>query len=386
MKKLLFFLAGILISASCNNTKTNENTSTEVDSAEILRNKEAREDSLEMAEALNLQSKIGFAVNADVETTAVESETGDDAADDPAIWINPENPEKSIILGTNKKAGLYAYDLEGNVINYVKAGKVNNVDLRDNFSFAGKNVVLVAGSNRSNNSVSLFYIDKEELKLSDTIANIPSKVDEVYGIAMHYDKDTKDFYVIVNGKGGAFEKWRVAASNDDSKRIIYELSGTFSVNKQPEGIVVDDERKMIYLGVEEEGIFKLSADLKDTSMIQMPQTSDSESFIEYDIEGIALFWYNDKQYLLASIQGSFSYAIYELGETEKYINSFIIKAGHIDGVEETDGLELVVTDKLSGFPGGIMVFQDGFNFDGEEEKTQNFKYVAFDKITELLER
>src|SRR5690606_16649840 len=38
--------------------------------------------------------------------------TSGDAADDPAIWIHPQQPERSLVLGTNKKAGLQVYDLQ----------------------------------------------------------------------------------------------------------------------------------------------------------------------------------------------------------------------------------------------------------------------------------
>ena len=34
--------------------------------------------------------------------------TSGDAADDPAIVINYNNPQQSIILGTDKRAGVYA--------------------------------------------------------------------------------------------------------------------------------------------------------------------------------------------------------------------------------------------------------------------------------------
>jgi len=136
MKKIHFF---IIISfwtfsfSSCN-PSTNNNESTQ-DSTTIERNKEAREDSAKLAEAIELQSKVDFTVTALVETEAVSADINADAADDPAIWINSQNPNKSIVLGTNKKEGLYAYWLDGKIINYRKAGKINNVDLRDGFQY-----------------------------------------------------------------------------------------------------------------------------------------------------------------------------------------------------------------------------------------------------------
>src|SRR6056300_211779 len=44
--------------------------------------------------------------------------TSGDAADDPAIVINYSKPQQSIILGTDKRAGVYAYDLSGKKISY----------------------------------------------------------------------------------------------------------------------------------------------------------------------------------------------------------------------------------------------------------------------------
>ena len=51
----------------------------------------------------------------------------DDAADDPAIWLNQSVPGQSIILGTDKKSGVYAYSLQGEEIGYTQLGKINNI-------------------------------------------------------------------------------------------------------------------------------------------------------------------------------------------------------------------------------------------------------------------
>ena len=50
-----------------------------------------------------------FGVTPNAETPPVV--TGDDAADDPAIWVNRANPALSLIFGTDKKSGIYVYDL-----------------------------------------------------------------------------------------------------------------------------------------------------------------------------------------------------------------------------------------------------------------------------------
>src|SRR5450830_1857111 len=81
-----------------------------------------------------------------------------DAADDPAIWIHPEQPAQSRVLGTNKKQGLLAYDLDGKLLQELAVGRLNNVDVRPNFKLGQQTVDLAVASNRDHNSLSLFSI------------------------------------------------------------------------------------------------------------------------------------------------------------------------------------------------------------------------------------
>src|SRR5579875_2379969 len=65
---------------------------------------------------------------AKVQTEPVPSEG--DAADDPAIWIHPDDPARSLVLGTDKKGGLHAYTLDGRPKQLISPGsRPNNVDL-----------------------------------------------------------------------------------------------------------------------------------------------------------------------------------------------------------------------------------------------------------------
>src|SRR3546814_12710561 len=65
------------------------------------------------------------AVTALVET--VPAGSYGDAADDPAIWANPGDPAASLVIATDKKAGLYVYDMRGEVVQFLPDGKMNNV-------------------------------------------------------------------------------------------------------------------------------------------------------------------------------------------------------------------------------------------------------------------
>lgn len=53
----------------------------------------------------------------------------EDAADDPAIWRNAADPARSLIVGTDKKAGLHVYNLKGEQLSFLEGVGLNNVDL-----------------------------------------------------------------------------------------------------------------------------------------------------------------------------------------------------------------------------------------------------------------
>ena len=65
------------------------------------------------------------------------------SADDISIWIHPENLFESLVIGTDKhnsNGGIIVYDLEGNEIQYLQIGRVNNIDLRYNFKINGEKI------------------------------------------------------------------------------------------------------------------------------------------------------------------------------------------------------------------------------------------------------
>ena len=119
------------------------------------------------------------------ETEEVAS-TGD-AADDPAIWVNPENSADSRVLGTDKQAGLYVYDLSGKSLQFLPKGNLNNVDLRQEVDLGdGELKDVAAATNRSINGVSLFEISaKGEVTEAGDFA-VPTT--EPYGLCVGYDQ------------------------------------------------------------------------------------------------------------------------------------------------------------------------------------------------------
>ncbi len=99
-----------------------------------------------------------------------------------------------------------------------------------------------------------------------------------------------------------------------------------------------------------------------------------------DAEGVALAPAGtDGGYVIVSSQGDNAYAVYRLPEAS-YVGRFRIGDGVIDGVQETDGIELMLGDFGPQFPGGLFVVQDGDNLPA----TQNFKLASWADIVAAL--
>ena len=351
------------------------------------RNTEAREDSIKLASAYLAQSKINDIVLAEVETDPVQEDPTEDAADDPAIWHNHKEPAKSIIFGTNKKSGVHAYDLKGSDQRFYALGKVNNIDIRQEVQLGEKYIDILGGSNRTDNSVIIYGVDSLGNLFNLLDGNFlidTTEIDEVYGFCMFKDHGNTG-YAIVNGKNGRINQYKIGIAEEE---VVMELINTWKLNSQPEGMVADDELGDLYIGEEEKGIWKLSL-ISPGEQITLLQDSKRENnpAIHYDIEGLSIYYGNspDEGFLLASIQGSFSYAVFDR-LTNSYLGSFKIgESNFIDAVEETDGLDISSTDFGDQYENGILVVQDGFNYDDSTMVGQNFKIVDLSEVISLVE-
>ncbi|MBN2173652.1 MAG: phytase [Bacteroidales bacterium] len=322
-----------------------------------------------------------YKVSADIQTTPVQNP--DDAADDPAIWYNAADPANSKIIGTNKKLGLVVYDLNGEEQFFYPVGKVNNVDIRYGFLIGTESIDIVGCTNRSYNSISLFKINRETGELKEiSLKNIISKTDEIYGFCFYHSKNTGILYANLVSKDGSFEQWELKADNEE---ISGNIVRKFTLGNTCEGMVADDESGILFIAEEDRGIWKFSAepDQEEGKLI----TDLSNIYLKDDIEGLTIYYAdNGAGYLLASSQGNNSYAVFERANENKYLGSFmIVNSETIDGVSETDGIDVINLGLGEKFPHGIFIAQDGYNMETGNLTNQNFKIVGWDKIANIFE-
>jgi myo-inositol-hexaphosphate 3-phosphohydrolase len=329
---------------------------------------------------LPVETRIANAAPAVTVTARGETEpvgtVNADAADDPAIWRDPGDPLRSLIVGTDKKAGLYVYGLDGAVKHFVDAGSVNNVDLLADVPIAGGSGILVVASDRNDLArakLALFRLDPVAATLT-RLGTVEAGDGEAYGVCLFRDGGRVFAFSVL--KSGAIHQVELLAGEAaPSGRIVRSLK----LGSQSEGCVVDPRTRRLYVAEEDVGLWRFDA-AADGAVTPVPIARADGRVLVADAEGVALMPEGrDGGHLVVSSQGDNAYAVFSLPD-ERFVGRFRIGAGKFGSVEETDGIDAAAGDFGPGFPGGLFVAQDGQSTTG----AQNFKLVAWADIRDAL--
>ena len=107
--------------------------------------------------------------------------------------------------------------------------------------------------------------------------------------------------------------------------------------------------------------------------------------VHADIEGLAIYDGAQGRYLVLSSQGNDSYVILDAAAPYAVRGAFRVGLNAqlgIDGVSETDGLEVTSVNLGGPWTDGMLVVQDGRK--RMPEANQNFKYVPWTVIAQAL--
>ncbi|MFE3457438.1 phytase [Nocardiopsis aegyptia] len=390
-----------------------------------------------------------------VETPPVHADEGGDA-DDPAIWVNPRHAARSLVLGTAKEDGMYVYDLGGRVLQHVPApdapgegdsvGRLNNVNVLYDVEVDDEETDLAVVSDRGTDQLRVYEIDPSaatrgrapltEITDPDAAPFIFSADQEevneaftAYGLAAWTEDD--DAFAVVSKSDGA--RLALLELDEDDGAVGYEHAAeidlptsfelpdgtTWEPCTDPgelpvvEGMVVDEERDLLYAAYEQVGILRMPTDLSEEPVLVdtvrefgIPSRYDAAtdecvegedpgfggSLLSADVEGLALYRADDGEgYLLASSQGSDAFVVYDRdpGTGNAPVGSFRVGTRE-DTVVHTDGIE-VLNVPLGRFRGGLFVSQDGENGpeeigeDGEVREQTNFKFTRWEDIAAAFE-
>ena len=318
----------------------------------------------------------------------VETDPADsygDSADDPAIWVDRSDPARSAVIGTDKKLGLNVYDLKGKRLQVVADGRMNNVDLREGFMLAGKPTTVVAATNRTTRSISLYRFDPATRRLASIAdGTLETGMSDPYGLCMYRSAKSGEYFVIANDSvDGKYRQWRLL---DRNGKAAIELVREIAVGSQAEGCAADDELGQLYIAEEDVGLWVYSAE---------PNGGESRTAIDKteggnltaDVEGVAIYYAESgKGFVIASNQGEDNYAVYRREAPHAFVGKFHVVANQalgIDGSSETDGLDVISAPLGVDYPAGMLVVQDGRNL--MPAQRQNFKYVSWQDVMQAFE-
>ena len=306
-----------------------------------------------------------------------------DFMDDPVICIHPNDPEKSLIIGTKKAkkgGGLFVYNLKGEELSKALDGAMNNVDIRYDFPLGDEKVDIVIASKRKTKSVGIYKVNFDTQTLTEVTAPGIELNIEPYGACMYKNLKTNKFYVLITTKSGKFHQYELIATLN--KKVNIKHVRTVDIGSQTEGIVADDANDTLFVSEEDVGLWKYQADPNAKASREIIAKVGEE--LTADVEGVSIIQTGEKSgYIVVSSQGSDSYFVYDREAPHKLKGEFkIVDKEGMEGTEQTDGLDVCNLNLGSDFKQGLMVAHDNRTSKGGGS---NFKLVSWEEIADTLD-
>jgi len=325
-------------------------------------------------------------VKANAETVPVEN-TGD-AADDPTLWVNPNDPALSLILGNDKKGAFETYGLDGTRVQRLTRGNEfwGNSDVRADVTVGGFAGDLVAVSQGA--GIRAYTVDEATRQLvSVTEGDGVMGEGNPEGLCLYDSPDGTVYATTLKREGAILRQFRLTDDDGDGLLSATQLR-QFHVGGIAEGCVIDDANGAMYISVESDALWRYGAQPSSGKARTMVDSLQPSGHLEHDIEGLALVTLpGGGGYLIASSQffanpGKSYFVVYDR-LTNAYQSSFrVVKGPTADGCERTDGIAAYAGDLGPSFPQGIFVCQDNSNR-APGVGAQDFKMTRLEGILPL---
>ncbi|MBC8077008.1 MAG: phytase [Chloroflexales bacterium] len=334
-------------------------------------------------------------------------------ADDPAIYVHPADPAKSMVLGALKDGGLAVYDLDGKQLQAITSTNVryNNVDLQYDFPLGSQKADIAITTDRRNDKLVIFRIISATRQLEEitdpalgrvfTANSDQDLIDQktAYGIALYRSPLTNKYYAFITQRS-SLPIAQLELSATSAGKVSWKLVRTITLpaptgvepdDVQSEGMVADHRNRVVYIAQEKVGIWKFDAEPNGSAQgLLIDKVYPDGGNLKADAEGLTIYnTANGTGYLLASSQGDSTFTVYTREGANTYLGSYRIgEVGGIDSVQNSDGADVVNVPLGPNYPSGLLVVHDGSNDpavleedDGElENVSTNFKFVAWQDL------
>jgi len=306
------------------------------------------------------------------------TESVTDDADDPAIWLHPTDPSRSVIIGTNKVAApngaLVVFGLDGRIRQTVAGiDRPNNVDIEQRVSLNGRTIDLAITTERLQHRLRVFQFSADgsgitEIGVVPVLEGQTGDFSEPMGLALYKRPSDGVLFAIVAPKLGPASNylWQYRIGGDGAggiKGTFVRRFGNFSERAaapgefgEIEAMVVDDALGYLYYSDERYGIHKWHADPDHVDAARELAIFGLEGY-QRDREGLGLYVKPDGTGYLVSTDQIPTGSVYKLYRREGESGDphrHVVIAEAKTNVDDTDGLEVTSTP-LPGFPNGLVV-------------------------------
>jgi len=309
--------------------------------------------------------------------------------DDPAIWVHPTAPERSLVLGTVKvqapDGGVAVFGLDGALKQLVTGiDRPNNIDIEYGFAFGGRSIDIAVVTERYQRRLRVFAIAPDGSGISDlgavpVLEGQPGEAGAPMGIGLYRRPRDGAVFAIVAPKTGPADgylwQYRLQdAGGGKISAVAVRRFGRFGGVGEIEAVAEDDEAGHVYYADEDNGIHKWHAD---------PDRQDAATELAHfardgfsgDREGIAIYaGRGGTDYIVATDQlpVNSGYHLYRR-ETPEHAAVRVFSGG----ADSTDGVEATSRNLGPEFPGGLFVAMNS--------RAKNFLFFRWSDIQAAID-
>ncbi len=312
-----------------------------------------------------------------------------DAMDDPAVWVHPTDPSRSLLMGNDKGGGFETYDLDGSLVQRLTFSSQfwGNVDVRQGVTIGGETRDIVGVIQRG---VRFYDVDPTTRLLSQTTEGSAPIGVNGEGFCLYESPTTDKVYGFSITIGGAVSQFELLDADEDGL-LESNTVRTFSVGSEAEGCVADDDTGALYISEENEALWRYSAEPDTgTSRVAVDVLQGAGGHLVNDIEGVTIVDQGEGTgFVIVSVQNAPDphaswFSVYRREAGNAFVNTFRVSDGvGSDDCDRTDGITAVTADLGPAFPRGMFVCQDNNNNLPGASGNQDLKMVRLENVVNL---
>lgn len=295
--------------------------------------------------------------------------------DDPAIWVNRQDPARSLIVGTVKvgapEGALAVFGLDGGIRQMITGlDRPNNVDIEYGLPLAGVPTDIAVVTERNGRRLRTFAIPPDGGALREVssagfhvLAGARGNEGAPMGIGLYRRPSDNSIFAIVAPKAGPATNylWQYRLVDDGAGRVtgtFVRRFGNFSGAGEIEAVAVDDELGYVYYADEHAGIHKWHAD-PDAPGADRELALFGTTGYRRDREGIGIYALADGTGYIVSVDQLPRESIFHVYKREgeagrPHDHQTTVRTFRV-GADATDGLDVTSASLGPEFPGGLLV-------------------------------